>query len=196
MAIKVGITGGLGSGKSIISNIIRYLRYPVFDTDSEAKSLMNNSPIIREKLTETFGPSVFQNDKLNKQYVASIIFNDPLALKRINSIVHPVVMNKFSEWEKAQKTKIVFIECAILYESGLENYVDFVLSVSAPEEIRIDRVISRENCKRGQVIERLKSQLPQNEKDNRADFIIYNHKSAILPQIFDLINKISISPIL
>lgn len=189
--IKLGITGGIGSGKSYVCEIFRSMGMPVYDSDSMAKKLMNSSDKIRTAITNTWGDKIYNNGSLDKQKLADIIFNDKNALKTINSIVHPVVTDDFEEWAKQQNSNIVINESAIIFEAGLEKYFDAIISITAPKEIRIARVLKRDNTNREQVISRINNQWHDDKIKERSDFIICNDSSApLLPQIISIIEKI------
>lgn len=182
--IKIGITGGIGTGKSVVSQLLRVMGYPVFDTDLEAKRLMNDSSELRSQLILAFGPQAFENGVLNRPYLASVIFNDPDALDKMNGIVHPMVRCEFHKWAHARNTPVVFLESAILFESGLHESLDQVWTVSSPMDLRIERVMKRDSVPADRVEERIRSQMSQEEKEKRASRVILNdEKNALLPQV-------------
>lgn len=188
---KIGITGGIGSGKSVVSTILRTMGYPVYDSDERAKFLMNHHPEIRKQLITHFGESVYTNDQLNKTYLAACIFTNPEKREMVNSIVHPVVRTDFAAWSESQKAPIVFQESAILFETGGYRMLDATLLVTAPEEIRIKRVMERDQTTRSQVQERIAAQLPANEVAELATFVIQNdEKQLLIPQIESFIRQI------
>ncbi len=186
---SVGITGGIGTGKSVVSHFLRILGLPVYDSDSEAKRLMNTHPEIRNKLIEMFGSDIYVEQELNRVLLARYIFADLLLLQKINEIIHPVVRKDFKSWCMRQKTAFVFMESAILFESGFENSVDEVWVVTAPEDIRIYRVMARNNCSEEEVRQRISVQLDEAEKCKKADHIIQNdNKNPLIPQILNCLN--------
>lgn len=141
--IKIGITGGIGSGKSVVASLLALSGVPVYIADEESKWLTNNSPVIREKLTALFGPEIYTNEGLNKKLLASHIFNNPKQLQQVNQIIHPEVNRHFSAWVERQTSPLCAIESAILFESGFYKVVDISLMVYAPRELRIERALGR-----------------------------------------------------
>ncbi|NPA44081.1 MAG: dephospho-CoA kinase [Chlorobi bacterium] len=186
----IGLTGGIGSGKSIVSKVFATFNIPVYNSDIEAKKLMNSSSEIKEKLISEFGSEVYLNNTLNRKFLANIIFNDKQKLEFVNSVVHPVVINHFKKWVSQQKTTYVIKENAILFESGMHKNVDFIITVTAPEDIRIERVIKRDGSTYKEVKARILNQISDKEKVKRSDFVIYNDdKKLILPQIIKIHKK-------
>ena len=190
----LGITGGIGSGKSVVSKILETKEIPVYNSDLEAKRLMESSPTIRKKLSERFGKDLYEKDTLNKNLLASVVFDHPKELAFVNSVVHPEVYQDFMVWkEKSVINEWVGIESAILFESGFDQYADFCLLVSAPLEIRIQRTQERDHVSKEAILNRIRNQMPEEEKQSLADFTIVNDDcQAILPQIDNLINCMSI----
>ncbi len=186
------ITGGIGSGKSVVANVLRNMGHQVYDCDLEAKRLMHYSPIIRQQLTARFGDDIYNSDgRINKPLLSSIIFNNPDALLAVNSIVHPVVKDDLIKWYQSNPTSHNFVETAILIEAGMQRMVDEVWHVTAPVETRITRVISRNATTRDKVLERINSQSTSlNEVSVPVKTIINDGNTAILPQIIALINTI------
>ena len=178
--IKVGITGGIGAGKSIISKVLKKLGFFVFDTDSEAKKLMNESEEVKSFLLKELGSESFVDGKINKLYIAGKIFNDNILRNKLNQIIHPLVIKKFIDDINDKGDEIVFIESAILFESGIDKIVDYTISITAPVDVRVNRVISRDNCESGKVYERINAQMSQEEKNNKSDFVIMNDESVPL----------------
>ncbi|MEG1615891.1 MAG: dephospho-CoA kinase [Bacteroidales bacterium] len=184
--IKIGLTGGIGAGKSVVSELLRVMGYPVFDTDREAKRLMNESEELRTQLINLFGEETYTATGLNRPYLASLIFNDPCALAQMNRLVHPLVRRRFEAWAAAQESERVFLESAILFESDFHKMLDEIWSVSAPESLRTARVMSRDGVSADRVKERLSAQLPQEKKDEMAHHVIFNDGSKpLIPQIFE-----------
>lgn len=188
----IGITGGIGSGKSVVSQILRELGYPVYDCDERAKILMIKSPIIKSSLKSLIGEDVYINDdELNKGKMSSYIFLSEQNLKRVNSIVHPQVGADFSDWKLHQNSDIVFIESAILFESGLNNMVDEVWCVVADKEERISRVMRRSGLTREAVLARINSQMSDNERTTLSDYVIDNNSSSsLLKQLIKILGDI------
>lgn len=172
--VKLGITGGIGSGKSYISSLLReHLNVPVYDCDSEAKRLIGEDESIQQRLTELVGVHVYKEGKLQKSVLADYLFSDPHHAQKVNAIVHPVVKEDFMKWAKLQQVEVIAVESAILYESGLDATVDKVIFVDAPKELRIQRVMQRDGSNRQQVEARIKMQRAE-EQRQKADYIIKN----------------------
>lgn len=191
--IRLGITGGIGSGKSTISEVLKLLGIPVYIADIESKKLTETSSVIREKLIVFLGVDLYQNNQLNKKLLASIIFNDKTKLAKVNSIIHPEVDKHYTEWVNNHKDyKIVGLETAILYESNMVRLTDKTLVVYTPLEDRIRRTMLRDGSTREQVIERINNQMPDEEKIKLADFIIYNNEiQSIIEQTEKIITKLT-----
>lgn len=190
--VKIGITGGIGSGKSTVSQLFELLGIPVYIADTESKRLTESSPKIREELINVFGTELYEGHKLNKSLLASYIFNDKQKLEIVNSIIHPVVFDDFAKWiEKHSDTAIIATESAILFEAGMNQFTDKVIVVYTPVEERIRRTMLRDGLSREKVVERIKSQLSDEEKVTKADFVIYNDESkSLIKQISEIIEQI------
>lgn len=187
----IALYGGIGSGKSVVSRILRAIGYKVYDCDTEAKRIMDNSPAIKEFLVRRISPEAVREDGvIDRSIVSKVVFSDSEALNDLNHTVHGAVAEDFLQWSELHRG-IKFIETAILYQSGLNEYVDEVWEVSAPAEIRIERVISRNNCLRSDVIRRIEAQDSYRpEKTHPYSFQIINDGfSPILPQIEELLNR-------
>jgi dephospho-CoA kinase len=188
----IGLTGGIGSGKSVISRLLNIMGIPVYIADTESKRLTESSPVIRKKLMERFGADLYKNEKLDKSLLASFIFENEADRDYVNAVIHPVVRSDFEEW-KAQQTQfpVVAVEAAILFESGFAGSVDVTVTVAAPEDLRIRRVELREGWSRASIVSRIQSQLPEEEKIRRSDYVIYNDdKQALIPQVEKILNDI------
>ena len=189
--IKIGITGGIGAGKSFVCKRLSAMGFPIFDCDKEGKLIMNSHPIVRFRLTELLGQECYQNDTLNRAFVAEKIFNNPTLKQQVEAIVHPMVAEQFTTWAAAQDSPFVFVESAILYESGFDQQVDKVVVVDANKETRIVRILQRDACSKSQAEERINAQMSSEEKQKKADYIIVNnHGSDINSQLFDLVKKL------
>lgn len=191
MKVKcIGLTGGIGSGKSTVARILHLMGYPVYIADSEASRLMNSHPGIRKDIITLFGETAYSQNSLNKELIASAVFNDPQALAALNAIVHPRVMENFGDWCKHQNRSPLFFESAILFEAGLVRHFDHIVCITAPEEIRIRRVMEREHCTYGQVMQRIRNQMDDGEKCRQADSVIYNdEKHPLIEQILRLLKQ-------
>lgn len=174
MAYIIGLTGGIGSGKTTLVNYMESLGIPVFIADEEAKKAMQ-SPHVLEEVKTSFGNSIFENGQLNRQQLASIVFSNPDKLKELNSIIHPEVKRLFAIWLNQHKTvPFVVYEAAILFESGSYQNCDYIITVTAPLEDRITRVMQRDNCSREQVLQRINAQWTDEERAAKSNFVIDN----------------------
>ncbi|MDU1905264.1 MAG: dephospho-CoA kinase [Dysgonomonas sp.] len=181
--IVLGITGGIGSGKSTVTHILKILGIPVYIADNESKRLTESSPIIRSKLIEAFGEELYDGKILNKKLFASIIFNDKEKLATANHIIHPEVYKDFAKWkEDHSHLSIIATEAAILFESGMNRHVDKTIMVYTPLDIRIERVMNRDNISKEAVIARINNQMPDEEKRELSDHTIYNDETQSLIQ--------------
>ena len=190
--IKVGITGGIGSGKSTVCKVFRVLGIPVFEADSVAKQLLNNDMQIREQLIQLFGASVYLHDgTIDRKYLAGIVFSNPSLLSQLNSIVHPAVRKAFDEWYLIQNSPYIIHEAAILFESGFYKMMDKTITVVTDENERIERVVKRDEITAELVRQRMKNQWSDEEKIKLADFVIGNNdRELIIPQIVEIDKKI------
>ena len=185
--LKIGITGGIGSGKSIVSNIFKVLGIAVFDADFAAKQIMNENKIVQQHLIDAFGESVFLNNELNKKHLANIVFNDAYQLEKLNAIVHPATIEAGNQWVKQQKTIYILKEAALLFESGSAADLDYIIGVYAPKIVRIKRVMQRDNVNEHAVINRMNKQIDENLKMKLCDFVIINDEQQLLiPQVLAL----------
>ena len=176
--ISIAITGGIGSGKSYISNILQEYGIPIYNTDDEAKRLMVSDEGIRRDLVALLGEEVYVEGTLNKSLLASYLFADPENAARINGIVHPRVKMDFCRWlEQHVDKEIVGMECAILFEAGFDDAVDSVVMVYAPENLRVERAVKRDHATEAQIRARIAAQLDDEEKRKRADYVIYTDGS-------------------
>lgn len=174
--IIVGLTGGIGSGKTTVSNMFKDLGVPVYIADTEAKNLMNSSKVIKRKLIELFGQKAFEGDTLNRPYIASKIFNDDTYLKKMNAIIHPKVANHFKHWLQKQSSKYVIKEAAIIFEHNMQSQYDYLITVISNEEDRIERILKRDNTTKDKIVSIMKHQLNDEEKIKLSDFVIINDK--------------------
>ena len=190
MAVIIGLTGGIGSGKTTLVNYMESLGIPVFIADEEAKKAMQ-SPHVLEEVKTSFGPAIFENGHLNRQQLASIVFSNPNKLKELNSIIHPEVKRLFAIWLDQHKTvPFVVYEAAILFESGSYQNCDYIITVAAPLEDRITRVMRRDNCSREQVLQRINAQWTDEERAAKSNFVIDNTNSKSAKNEIDKILKI------
>ncbi len=189
MMRKIGITGGIGSGKTTVCEIFKLLGIPIFHADQEAKYLQNNDLIIKNQIIKLFGEDIYTSEEiLDRQKLATIIFNNKQALFAINEIIHPAVRQRFQNWtENFQAVPYSLYEAAILFESGYASDFDLNILVLANEKLRIERVINRDGTTEEIVKQRIRNQIPDNEKIKLADFIIENNANNLLiPQILKI----------
>ncbi len=183
--IRVGLTGNIGSGKSTVARLFAMLRIPVYDSDSEAKRLMQEHDRIRQFLSLELGPEAFiSSGQLNRPFLASHLFTRPELLRAFNALLHPLVYDDFEQWAANQLAPYVVLESAILFESGGNKQLDKVVLVSAPESLRMERVLERDKTSREAVQYRMNLQEPENQKINKADYVIRNYDGeALIPQV-------------
>lgn len=187
----VGLTGGIGSGKTTIAKSFEAYGIPVYIADDEAKALMNRSKVIKRKLIKLFGELAYKDGKLNRPYLASKIFNDKTLLESMNAIVHPKVASHFKRWLKKQNAPYVLKEAAIIFENNLEDQYDFIITVVADKDLRIKRVIKRDNATKQKVESIIENQLSDDEKIKKSDFVIINNNlSDAKQQAEDIHNSI------
>lgn len=171
----VGITGGIGSGKTTVAKMFQELGVPLYIADDRAKVLMNSSEVIKRKLTAVFGKEAYIDNKINRSFLASKIFENSDLLKQMNAIVHPEVGFDFERWKKKQNSVYVLKEAAIIFENDLASQYDFIITVVADLEQRIARVIKRDDTTEEKVLAIVKNQLTDKEKADQSDFVIINH---------------------
>ena len=185
--LKIGLTGGIGSGKTTVAQVFEKLGAPVFYADLEAKKCMQTDSGLIKQLKATFGNDIYVDRKLQKDRLASIIFNDDSALQTINRLVHPAVQRVFEEWCAAQNASYVLKEAAILFESGSDKELDQIVCVSAPDDLRKQRVMQRDGITESQVLERMSKQWEQSRKIELADFHIVNdEKQLLVPEVLEV----------
>jgi dephospho-CoA kinase len=186
MAITVGVTGGIGSGKSTVCKIFEMLGTPVFEADLVAKELYNTNQKLKEEMIRLFGASIYTAEgKIDRKKLASVIFSDDFHLNLVNALVHPAVRDEFNHWlKKHESSPYIIHESALLFESGFYKMMDYNLVVSAPEEQRIDRVKKRDGITEQMVRKRMEKQWPEEEKEKRADRVLRNdNKNMMIPEI-------------
>ena len=188
--MKVGITGGIGSGKSTVCRLFAQKGIAVYDSDAAAKRLMQEDGALRRQLAGRFGEGTFRNGVLDRAYLAGIVFADPQALADLNALVHPVVMRDFDAWAARQEGSYVILESAILFEAGLEGCVDKTVAVLAPRELRIERTCRRDGCGADQVVRRIAAQLDDDALSARADYVVVNIFEEDLEPAVDKLDRI------
>lgn len=188
--LKIGLTGGIGSGKSIVAKVFQMLGIPVFDADETAKRIMEEDSELMQLLTDEFGAEVYINKKLNRPYLSNLVFTDDYKLDRLNALVHPAAINAALSWMNKQTTPYVIKEAALIFESGSGVGLDYVIGVMAPKHLRIKRVMDRSGLTRDEVIARMNRQIEDEIKMKLCDFVINNdEQEAVLPQVLKLHKK-------
>jgi len=191
MILRIGLTGGIGSGKSTVAAIFEVMGIPVYYADEAARRLMNENAELKKQIMALFGPSSYKNETLNRSYISGIVFQDPHKLSQLNAIVHPETIRDGNEWMTKQKTPYAIKEAALIFESDTHKHLDYVIGVRAPEELRIQRTMRRDGITREQVLNRMKNQMPEEEKMRLSSFHIVNDEiEPVLPQAIDLHYKL------
>lgn len=190
--LKVGITGGIGSGKTHVCQLLETVGIPIFYSDIVGKEITNTNPKVRAAIIELLGEETYKNDVLNAKFVASKVFDDKSLLEKINAIIHPVVFAAFEDWSmQFEGHKIVALESAVLFESGFDKYIDKSIVVTAPLQVRINRIMKRDKLTYPEVEARIKNQLSDEEREARADFVIKNDGVEHLPsQLFAFLKAV------
>jgi len=188
--LKIGITGSIGAGKSTVAGIFKVLGIPVFDADATAKSILNSDPELREQIIAAFGSETYKNGLLDRKYLATLVFNNPDQLAKLNALVHPATIKAADTWAKhweEQVSAYIVKEAALLFEAGTNIGLDFIIGVTAPEDLRITRVMARDHVTREEVLKRMQHQLDDTKKMERCDIVIDNNEKALLiPQVLTL----------
>ena len=183
MALKIGLTGGIGSGKSTVAKLFEVFGVPVYYADQAAKRLLNEDEGLIASIRKLFGESAYVDGKINRRFLASIVFNDPLKLAQLNALVHPVTIADGNQWLSEQQTSYAIKEAALIFESKVDGYLDYVIGVFAPKPLRIQRAMKRDQITSEDVLARMKRQMDEDEKMRLCDFIITNDESQpIIPQ--------------
>jgi dephospho-CoA kinase len=191
--LKVGLTGNIGSGKSTVSRIFETLGIPVYRSDDEAKKILDKAEVT-EKVKQLFGSEILdENGKINRGKLAAIVFNDKIKISNLNNIIHPLVMDDFKEWTVAHlEYSYIIMESAILFETNLSSLFDKIIFVSAPETVRINRIMLRDGVHAAHVESRMKQQLPEKDKIKKAEFVIVNDdKSLVIPQVIKIHSELN-----
>lgn len=189
--LVLGLTGGIGSGKTTVASIFETFGVPIYNSDQRAKWLMNNDDQLRSEVISLFGEEAYTSEGLNRPFIASKAFADKSLLSKLNAIVHPIVARDFEEWKSTQNSEIVVKEAAVLIESGAFKQVDKVVVVSAPVDVRISRVVNRDKVSVQEVEQRIKNQLSEEERLKYADFVIQNDGTKMLiPQVRDIMESL------
>lgn len=188
---KVGITGGIGSGKSIVCKIFECLGIPLFSSDIEGRRLLTDDLATIHKIVEKFGNEIFTNGKIDRKKMGELVFNDKEKLEILNSIIHPEVRRSFNNWAEIQKTPYVINEAAILFETGAYKQLDYMILVTAPETLRISRIKERDGLDEATIKDRIKNQWSDEEKMKLTDVVIINDDNTMLiPQVIEIHYKL------
>lgn len=187
--LKVGLTGGVGSGKTTVSKIFASLDVPVFYADDIAKKIMNEDTILKQEIINLFGKEAY-TESLNRKHIADIVFNDAFKLEQLNALIHPRTIAAANKWMQQQTKPYVIKEAALMFEAGASTNLDYVIGVYAPQILRINRVMKRDKFTKEQVLERINNQIDENLKMKLCDFVIVNdEQQAVLPQVINLHKK-------
>ena len=189
--LRIGITGGIGSGKSTVTRIFETLGVPVYFADGAAKRLMEEDTALREQLIFHFGPNAYKDGSLNRPYISSIVFNNKEKLELLNSLVHPVTIRDAEDWMHKQTKPYALKEAALIFESGAQAGLDYVIGVFAPEPLRILRTMKRDGIERPEVISRMNRQIGETIKMRLCDFVITNdEQQLVIPQVINLHHRL------
>ena len=188
----IGITGGIGSGKSTIAKVFISMGFPVYNSATRAKELINSNIDVIDSIKQEFGDDIYSSEGLDRKKMASIVFSDSDKLQKLNSIVHPAVGLDFDKWANSQNTSFVLKEAAILFETGIYKSLDKTILVTCPKEERINRVMKRDSATKEAIEARMNSQWSEEKKKELADYIIDNSgEEMVIPQVISLINRLS-----
>lgn len=190
--MRIGVTGGIGSGKSFVCQIIERIGYPVYYSDNESKLIVDSNKEIKEQLISLLGDAVYENNQLNRPFLAQQLFSSDEIRTQVNAIIHPVVRAQFDLWASQQQAKCVFNEAAILFETGSYKQFDKTILVTAPIELRIQRTMQRSNFTRAEVERRMEAQWEDERKIALADYVIVNDGQPLLVQVEKMLNNLSV----
>jgi dephospho-CoA kinase len=189
--LSIGLTGGIGSGKSLVAAVLEHMGYPVFYSDQEAKALYNEDGLLQKELIVLVGDALYVNGIFQKEVLSQALFNNPELKKEVEARVHPLVRKRFETWAHAQKSRLVFNEAAILFETGAHQQFDATVLVCAPLQLRIDRVKKRDGLEEAVIQQRIKAQWDDDKKRELASYIIENDGQPILAQIESLLQSLN-----
>jgi len=188
--LRIGLTGGIGSGKSTVAGIFSVLGIPVYNSDDVAKKLMVEDEELKNNIIKSFGEESYINGELNRKYLSAQVFNDSKKIELLNSIVHPATIRDAEKWNEKQTSPYIIKEAALIFESNSNQFLDYVIGVQSPRELRIDRAMKRDNISREEVEARMKLQMDEEEKMRLCDLIIVNDENEMLiPQVLLLHEK-------
>ena len=189
--LRVGLTGGIGSGKSTVAQIFEVLGIPVYYADISAKKLMNEDAQLRSAITTIFGEQAYVKNILDRKYISSIVFSDPAKLQQLNALVHPATKKDGETWMQLQTSPYAIHEAALIFEAKVSDRLDLVIGVSSPEELRIKRAMGRDKINRDEVLKRMDQQLDEELKMSKCDFVLINDEQQLLiPQVLELHEKL------
>ncbi len=189
--LKIGLTGGIGCGKTTVAKIFEVLGIPVYYADDAAKKLMNENELLKQNIIQHFGVESYVDGKLNRTYLATEVFSDLEKTKLINSIIHPVTIADAELWMEKQKSAYAIKEAALIFEAKAEKHLDIVIGVQSPLPLRLKRVMQRDNITEDAVLARMQKQMNEDEKISRCDFVIINdEKELLIPQVLEIHQKL------
>lgn len=189
--LRIGITGGIGSGKSTVAKVFETLGVPVYYADDAAKRIMNEDEELKQQIKKHFGEAVYTNGKLNRKALAEIVFNDPGKLNQLNAITHPATIADAERWMQKQTTPYAIKEAALIFESGAQEFLDYVIGVTAPAPLRIQRTMHRDGITKEEVTARMNKQMDESIKMRLCDFVLKNdEQEMLLPQVIELHEKL------
>ena len=193
--LKVGLTGGIGSGKSTVARIFEVLSIPVYYADEAAKRLMNEDEELKAQIVKLLGDGAYSGGKLDRNYIASVVFHDPVKLEKLNGLVHPATINDANRWFRQQTAPYAIKEAALIFESGAHDLLDFVIGVYTPAAIRIERVMQRDHLSHEEILSRMKNQLEEDSKMGLCNFVITNdEKQLVIPQVMAIHENLITQP--
>ena len=185
--LRIGLTGGIGSGKSTVAQVFEVLGIPVYYADGEARRIMSTDPVLKAALIKNFGEESYTNGELNRKFISSIVFNDTHKLELLNSLVHPVTKRDSELWMSRQKTAYAIHEAALIFEAGVAERLDLVIGVYAPQSLRIKRAMERDHVNGEEVLKRMSRQMEEDIKMKHCDFVITNdEQQLVIPQVLNI----------
>ena len=191
MVLRLGLTGGIGSGKSTVAQIFEVLGIPVYYADIAAKKIMNDDQGLRSAITSIFGEKAYSDNILDRKYISSIVFSDPAKLQQLNALVHPATKKDGEAWMQRQTSPYAIHEAALIFEAKVSDRLDLVIGVSSPIELRIKRAMERDKVSREEVLKRMDQQLNEEVKMSKCDFLLLNDEQQLLiPQVLELHEKL------
>ncbi len=192
MVLRIGLTGGIGSGKTTVAKVFETLGIPVYYADDAAKKLMNTNKELKAAIIKNFGAGSYANGEIDRKYMATLVFNDKEKLELLNSLTHPATIRDAGEWIKKQTSTYIIKEAALLFESGADKNLDYVIGIDAPLKLRIKRVIARDGTSKEEIMKRIDRQMDEKKKMKRCDFVIINDEQRlVIPQVMKLHHKFS-----